>query len=95
MTSVNNVGEVFGATRGQRLQRSAFRVKFEYAHAFGEDVWVVARGTIVPRRRRLHLRIEPVGESRETTQQQHRRPGGRAVDPAAGGMFVGHRNENT
>ena len=35
---------------------------------------------VAARRRRLHLRVEPVGQRREAAEQQHRRPRGSAVE---------------
>ena len=77
------VAEVARERAGDGLDRPALRVERHRAKALHEEVGVVARGAVLARYGYLHLRVEPVGERREAAQQQHRRPGGRAIEPAA------------
>ena len=68
------VGKVVGARGRQRFARLALRVERHRLEVLQEQVGIVARRAVAPRGRRLHLRVEPVGERGERAQQQHRRP---------------------
>ena len=73
------------------MPRAALRVELDGAEAFDVDVGVVPLRAVAARRRRLHLRVEPIGERREAAQQQHRRPRGERGRAASGRRHRGHQ----
>ena len=74
------VGKVVTARGGQRFDRLPVGVEVDGAKIGKKEVGIVAARSVAVCRSLLHLRVEPVGERREATEQQHRRPGDQAID---------------
>ena len=84
------VGEVLGARRRDRLARLAVGAERDRAEVLDVHVGLVPGAPRAGVRRRLHLRVEPVGERGEAAEQQHGRPGGQPVEQVAGAV---HRRQ--